>query len=76
MRNNNERYPEGYKPKIEYWNSKYYEFLLSGIKAYEMGNPMEGARLSEMAEEAMEKVSYFMRKEEERNEPKGVEHWL
>lgn len=73
---NNERYPEGYKPKIEYWNSKYYEFLLMGIKAYEVGNIVEGARWHEEAEGAMDKVSYFMRREEERNEPKGVEHWL
>lgn len=77
MRNNNERYPEGYKPKIEYWNSKYYEHLLSGIKAYEAGNRIEAARFNEMAEEAMEKVSYFMRREEERNEPKVAgAYWL
>jgi hypothetical protein len=68
MRNNNERYPEGYKPKIDYWNNRYYDALLAGIEAYNRGDRAEGVRLNEEAVVAMNKVSYFMRREEERVE--------
>lgn len=66
MRNNNERYPEGYKPKIEYWEAKYYMALEEGIKSYKAGNRKGGMYWNEKAAYASEKMMYFKMREKER----------
>ena len=66
MRNNNERYPEGYKPKIEYWEAKYYMALEEGIKSYRAGNRKGGMYWNEKAAFASEKMMYFKMREKER----------
>lgn len=64
--NLNGRYPEGYKPKIEYWEAKYYMALEEGIKCYGAGNRKGGMYWNEKAGYASEKMNYFKGKEKER----------
>lgn len=68
MRNNNERYPEGYKPKIEFWEAKYYMALEEGIRCYARGDKKNGEKYHLMAKGAMEKIMYFKGREEMRAE--------
>jgi hypothetical protein len=64
--NLNGRYPEGYKPKIEYWEAKYYMALEEGIKSYRAGNRKGGMYWNEKAAFASEKMMYFKMREKER----------
>jgi len=68
MINNNERYPEGYKPKIEYWEAKYLMALEEGIKAYGRGDKKTGMYWNEKAGFANSKLIYFKGREAERVE--------
>lgn len=75
MRNNNERYPEGYKPKIEYWRAKYYMALEEGIKSYKRGDRRGGEYWNEKASYANSKVIYFEGRENERVMSEKVSIW-
>ncbi len=63
---NNEKYPSGYLPKIEFWEAKYYMALEEGMKCYGRGDKRNGERYNMMAKGAMEKMMYFKGREVER----------
>lgn len=69
--NNNEKYPNGYLPKIEFWEAKYIMALEAGINWYRRGNSIKGNEYHLLAKEAEKKVAYF-RMREEGNVSKGV----
>lgn len=63
---NNEKYPNGYLPKIEFWEAKYLMALEEGIKCYARGDKKNGERYHLIAKGANEKVMYFKGREAER----------
>lgn len=73
--NLNGRYPEGYKPKIEYWEAKYYMALEEGIKCYGAGNKKGGMYWNEKASYASGKMNYFKSREKERMSGVEVSIW-
>jgi hypothetical protein len=63
---NNEKYPNGYLPKIEFWEAKYIMALEEGINCYARGDKKNGERNHLKAKEANEKLMYFRGREVER----------
>ena len=70
---NNEKYPNGYLPKIEFWEAKYIMALEEGIHCYARGDKKNGAKWNEIAKGANEKDLYFKGREAER--VSGVNIW-
>lgn len=60
---NNEKYPNGYLPKIEFWEAKYIMALEEGINCYARGDKKNGERNHLKAKEANEKLMYFRGRE-------------
>jgi hypothetical protein len=59
------KYPSGYLPKLQYWTNEYYTNLIAGINAYANGDKMSGALYNNLAEAAIEKLTYFQAKQSE-----------
>ena len=59
------QYPEGYGPKVEYWQNRYYIALGKGVCAYNDGDKELGAKCNEEAHYCMCKLSYFQKKQSE-----------
>jgi len=64
----NEKYPNGYLPKIQFWEAKYLMALEAGISCYARGDKRNGELNHLKAKEANEKLMYFRRREEKRLE--------
>ncbi len=62
----NEKYPNGYLPKIEFWEAKYLMALEAGISCYARGDKRNGELNHLKAKEANEKLMYFKSREAER----------
>lgn len=63
-----EKYPNGYLPKIEFWEAKYLMALEEGIRSYARGDKKTGEMYHMKAKEANEKLMYFRGREEKRVE--------
>jgi len=63
-----EKYPNGYLPKIEFWEAKYIMALEEGIKCYARGDKRNGEMYHIKAKKADEKLMYFRGREEKRLE--------
>lgn len=61
-----EKYPNGYLPKIEFWEAKYLMALEAGISCYARGDKRNGELNHLKAKEANEKLMYFKSREAER----------
>ncbi len=61
-----EKYPNGYLPKIEFWEAKYIMALEAGISCYARGDKRNGELNHLKAKEANEKLMYFKSREAER----------
>lgn len=61
-----EKYPNGYLPKIEFWEAKYLMALEAGISCYARGDKKNGELNHLKAKEANEKLMYFKSREAER----------
>lgn len=61
-----EKYPNGYLPKIEFWEAKYLMALEAGISCYARGDKKNGELNHLKAREANEKLMYFKSREAER----------
>lgn len=61
-----EKYPNGYLPKIEFWEAKYIMALEAGISCYARGDKKNGELNHLKAREANEKLMYFKSREAER----------
>ena len=64
----NEKYPNGYLPKIQFWEAKYLMALEAGISCYARGDKRNGELNHLKAKEANEKLMYFRGREEKRLE--------
>lgn len=62
----NEKYPNGYLPKIEFWEAKYIMALEEGISCYARGDKKNGEKYNMIAKMASEKLAYFRSRESER----------
>lgn len=62
----NEKYPNGYLPKIEFWEAKYIMALEEGISCYARGDKKNGEMYNLKAKMASEKLAYFRSREAER----------
>ena len=61
-----EKYPNGYLPKIQFWEAKYLMALEAGISCYARGDKKNGELNHLKAREANEKLMYFKSREAER----------
>ena len=61
-----EKYPNGYLPKIEFWEAKYLMALEAGISCYARGDKKNGELNHLKAKMANEKLMYFKSREAER----------
>jgi len=61
-----EKYPNGYLPKIQFWEAKYLMALEAGISCYARGDKKNGELNHLKAKEANEKLMYFKSREAER----------
>ena len=64
----NEKYPNGYLPKIQFWEAKYLMALEAGISCYARGDKNNGKMWLLKSKEANEKLMYFRVREEKRLE--------
>lgn len=62
---NSEKYPNGYLPKIEFWEAKYVNALEEGMRSFAAGNINGGKYWNEKAMEANRKLMYFRGREVE-----------
>jgi len=69
-----EKYPNGYLPKIEFWEAKYLMALEAGISCYARGDKKNGELNHMKAKMASEKLAYFRNREAERVS-EGVSIW-
>ena len=69
-----EKYPNGYLPKIEFWEAKYLMALEAGISCYARGDKKNGEPNHLKAKMASEKLAYFKSREAERVS-EGVSIW-
>jgi len=60
------KYPNGYLPKIEFWEAKYIMALEASIGCYGRGDRRNGELNYLKAKEANEKIAYFRGREAER----------
>jgi hypothetical protein len=69
-----EKYPNGYLPKIQFWEAKYLMALEAGISCYARGDKKNGELNHLKAKMASEKLAYFKSREAERVS-EGVSIW-